>query len=105
MSWNPFTQQAYSQGLNTGLGAPKRRPHFLLLWWPLWFPRSAAPTELAPWWHGCSGLCSQQNASEMSHCAFSDWWQTPHLLCSAVSKASATGAINKVSLLIDTFLG
>ena len=41
----------------------------------------------------------------MSHCAFSDWWQTPHLLCSAVSKASAIGAINKVGLLIDTSLG
>lgn len=23
ISWNPFTQQAYSQGLNTGLEGPK----------------------------------------------------------------------------------
>lgn len=104
-----FTQQAYSQGLNAGLGAPERRSRFLPLWWPLWPSGSAAPTEPAPWLHRWSGLCSQQNASEMSHCdwfhnCFPDWWQTPHLLCSAISQASATRAI-KVSLLIDTTLG
>lgn len=105
-----FLESFHSANLHTGLNIVLRGPKEEA---PLSAAAVAAvatqistlPLSLAPLRQGWLSLCSQQNASCMSHCGLLTCGQSPHLLCSAVSKDSAPGIINKVGLLINTSFG